>query len=140
MQIIQRAIVRSSFADMTPKASDLAHSFYEELFALDPGVKPLFTADPHRQGESLLQMIGAAVELLEQPERLNLLLQQLGQRHVGYGVRPGHYRLVGLALARSLERVLGDRCTAEVKQAWMHFCRMITRQMIAGATELKAAA
>ncbi|MGE4071286.1 MAG: globin domain-containing protein [Lysobacterales bacterium] len=140
MQIIQRAIVRSSFADMAPKASDLAHAFYEELFALDPGVKPLFNSDPHQQGEKLLQMIGAAIDLLEQPERLNLLLQQLGRRHVGYGVRRGHYRLVGLALARSLERVLGERCTAEVRQAWMRFCRLITQQMIAGAAELQAAA
>ncbi|MCB1611405.1 MAG: hypothetical protein KDI60_06550 [Xanthomonadales bacterium] len=140
MQIIQREIVRSSFAEMTPSTSALAQAFYQELFALDPGVHRLFVTDPHLQREKLLQMIGTAVDLLEDPERLKSLLQQLGRRHVGYGVRQSHYLLVGLALARSLERVLGDRCTADVKQAWMRFCRLITRNMIAGAADLTAAA
>ncbi len=48
------------------------------------------------------------------------ILQNLGRRHDGYGVRPDHYETVGAALLQTLEQGLGDEFTPEVRAAWAH--------------------
>jgi hemoglobin-like flavoprotein len=46
------------------------------------------------------------------------IIQDLGRRHVGYGVTAEHYELVGEALLWTLEQGLGDDFTPSVKAAW----------------------
>ena len=45
-------------------------------------------------------------------------IKEMGKRHVGYGVKPEHYALVGGALLWTLEKGLGADFTSEVKAAW----------------------
>jgi hemoglobin-like flavoprotein len=63
-------------------------------------------------------MLGAAVGLLERPQQLVPVLESLGKRHAGYGVRNEHYDTVGEALLWTLERGLGTLFTPEVQAAW----------------------
>jgi nitric oxide dioxygenase len=46
-------------------------------------------------------------------------VQDLGRRHVGYGVTAAHYKPVGEALIWTLEKGLGDGFTPPVKDAWV---------------------
>ncbi|MBK9655996.1 MAG: hemin receptor [Rhodanobacteraceae bacterium] len=140
MQSPTSRIVQSSFAELAPLAPQMGRIFYAELFALDPTLRTLFVGNIERQGDKLVQMIGAAVNLLDQPRRLMPVLRQLGQRHVGYGVRRSHYDVVGLALVRTLELTLGNRFTDEVRAAWIKFYRLVATTMMAAADELADAA
>ena len=63
-------------------------------------------------------MIGAAVQGLNDLPKLVPVVQQLGVRHLGYGVQDAHYATVGAALLWTLEQGLGAGFTTEVRDAW----------------------
>jgi hemoglobin-like flavoprotein len=125
----QIAQVRSSFALVQPIARQAAALFYDHLFAADPSLRALFKGDIAQQGERLMQMIGAAVGLLDKPERLLPVLHALGSRHTGYGVRPAHYDTVGAALLRTLGDGLGEAFTPDVAEAWATTYAFLAREM-----------
>lgn len=133
-------IVQQSFAQVRPLAPALARIFYRELFALDPTLRAMFVGNLDRTGDKLMQMIGAAVNLLDHPQRLAPVLRQLGMRHAGYGVQPRHYDIVGLALLRTLETGLRERWTDEVRAAWSKFYRLVATTMMHAADEVARAA
>ncbi|HSD95640.1 MAG TPA: globin family protein [Sulfuricaulis sp.] len=118
MTPIQKKLVQSSFAKVAPIAGTAAELFYSKLFALDPALKPLFKGDMKEQGRKLMRMIATAVNGLDRLEALVPAVQDLGQRHVAYGVTASHYDTVGEALLWTLERGLGPDFTSEVKDAW----------------------
>ncbi len=133
-------IVQASFAELAPLAPAAGRIFYRELFLLDPGLRTLFVGNLERQGEKLMQMIGAAVNLADQPQKLLPVLRQLGARHAGYGVRRSHYDIVGLALVRTLGLALGERFDAEVRAAWIKFYRLVATTMIDSSGDVAQAA
>ena len=132
--------VRSSFAQVEPIAAQAATMFYNNLFAADASLRPLFRGDLAHQGERLMAMIGAAVGLLERPHALLPVLRSLGARHAVYGVREGHYATVGTALLLTLEQGLGDAFTADVREAWTAMYGIVSRTMIEAAALESAAA
>ena len=67
-------------------------------------------------------------------------VQDLGRRHVGYGVNNAHYDTVGSALLWTLEQGLGAEFTANVKQSWAEAYTALAGVMkAAAATEQPAA-
>jgi hemoglobin-like flavoprotein len=112
------ALVQESFQKVATIADQAAEIFYKNLFALDPQLKSLFRADMPAQGRKLMQMIGIAVNGLKTPETIIPAVQQLGKRHVDYGVRAKDYETVGQALMLTLEQGLGADFTPPVKEAW----------------------
>jgi hemoglobin-like flavoprotein len=128
--------VRSSFALIESGAAEVATQFYGQLFQIDPGLRALFTGDMSAQGQRLMQMLGAAVALLERPGQLLPVLRQLGSRHAGYGVREAHYASVGTALIMTLEQRLGAAFTAETRAAWLKVYGLVSAEMRAGAEAL----
>jgi hemoglobin-like flavoprotein len=130
----QIQLVRHSHATLQPMASEVAERFYRSLFAADPAIAALFGGDMVRQGERLMQMIGAAVGLLDRPAQLMPVLAQLGARHAGYGVLPAHYDTVGGALLQTLADCLGPDFDDATRQAWatMYGLVSVTMQQAAG--------
>ena len=118
MTPMQKKLVQSSFAKVAPIADTAAELFYSKLFALDPALKPMFKGDMKEQGRKLMRMIATAVNGLDRIEALVPAVQDLGQRHVAYGVTAAHYDTVGEALLWTLERGLGPDFTPEVNDAW----------------------
>lgn len=114
----QVELVQTTWEKCVPIADQAAALFYGKLFELDPSLKPLFKSDIKEQGKKLMQMITAAVRGLNDLNRLVPVVQDLGRRHVAYGVKDQHYDTVGAALLWTLEKGLGDAFTAEVKEAW----------------------
>ena len=103
---------------MLPVGDTAAELFYGKLFSLDPKIKVLFKNDMRDQGRNLTAMISVAVGGLSHPERIERAVLQLGRRHAAYGVKDGHYEVVGVALLWALEKTLGEAFTVEVKEAW----------------------
>ena len=114
----QKTLVQDTFAMVAPITDQAAALFYGRLFELDPSLRPLFKADITQQGRKLMQMIGMAVNGLDNLDALVPVVEQLGARHVGYGVEESHYDTVGEALLWTLDQGLGDKFTPEVSEAW----------------------
>ena len=114
----QIELVQTSFAVIAPIADDAAALFYRRLFEIDPALRPLFRGDMADQRRKLMQMLSAAVHGLPRLDRLIPALEELGRRHVTYGVTDDHYDTVGTALLWTLEKGLGNAFTPEVKEAW----------------------
>ena len=134
-------LIRSSFEPLKPLAATVAEAFYAQLFARDPALRALFRGgDMGEQGARLMQMMAAAIELLDKPASLTPVLLRLGQRHAGYGVVEAHYASVGAALLDTLSAGLGDGFTAEVRDAWTAMYGHVARTMQEGAAQPAAMA
>lgn len=110
--------VQDSFRKVEPIAETAAAIFYAKLFEKDPSLRLLFKGDMKEQGRKLMTMLAMAVNSLTNMDAFLPVLQNLGRRHVGYGVTDGMYNTVGTALLETLEAGLGDDFTPEVKDAW----------------------
>ena len=111
-------LVQRSWRQVLPIADTAAEIFYTKLFTMDPSIKPLFKGDMKAQGRKLMTMIGSAVNGLSTLDSLVPAVQDLGRRHVKYGVKDQHYDTVAGALLWTLEQGLGDAFTKDVKAAW----------------------
>jgi hemoglobin-like flavoprotein len=63
-------------------------------------------------------VLKTAVDGLDRMAELVPVVEALGRRHAGYGVRESHYPTVAAALLWTLEQGLGDKFTPEVREAW----------------------
>ena len=66
-----------------------------------------------------MHIIGVAVHGLTSSEALIHAVQELGRRHVKYGVEAKDYETVGRALMLPLEQGLGADFTPRVREAWV---------------------
>ena len=133
----QTYLVRNSFARIAPIADHAAALFYDNLFLAQPQLRSLFrSADMTAQGAKLMQMIGAAVKLLDSPGALMPVLAKLGARHAGYNVKAVHYGMVGAALMKTLEQGLGDAFDAPTREAWATMYELVSRTMIDAAAQV----
>lgn len=115
----QTRIVRETWSQVAPIADQASQLFYDRLFEIDPSTKPLFRADGlAEQRRKLMQTLDQLVRGLDRLDDLVPVIQDLGRRHVAYGVRDAHYDSVGAALLWTLERGLGTDWTDEAKGAW----------------------
>lgn len=114
----QKQLVQTSFAKVVPISETAADLFYARLFSLDPTLKPLFKGDMKEQGQKLMRTLAVAVNGLDNLEQIVPAVQDLGSKHVAYGVEPKHYDTVGAALLWTLEQGLGAAFTKETGEAW----------------------
>lgn len=128
-------LVKQSWAQVVPIKEQAAELFYGKLFEMDPELKSLFKGDMKEQGRKLMAMIGTAVNALDKLESVVPAVQNLGRRHVDYGVKDEDYDTVGGALLWTLETGLGEAFTPEVKEAWVTVYGVLADTMKAAASE-----
>lgn len=129
----QKRLVQTSFARIVPRAEQAAKLFYGRLFEILPEVQPLFKSDLKTQGIKLFQVISFAVCSLDNLDELLPLLHDLGRRHVKYGTKSTHYAHVGDAFIWTLEKVLKDEFTPEVRAAWVDIYALMAGAMMEAA-------
>ena len=135
-----QALVRDSFAKVVPIAPQAAALFYGRLFVLDPSLKPLFKGDMTEQGRKLMATLAVVVNGLTNLETILPAASALAKRHVGYGVKPIHYPIVGEALLWTLERGLGADWTPELATAWGDAYGVLSDYMVSEAYGYSVAA
>lgn len=132
-------LVQSTFEIIAPKADAFAADFYRHLFKLDPELEPLFTrTDMATMRLMLMRMIAVTVRGLHNLPKILPELRELGTRHAGYGVLPGHFDIAGEALLHALSVHLGDAFRPEVRQSWAEVFTLIRRTMLGGFAENSA--
>lgn len=125
----QKQLVRQSFKKIIPIADTAATLFYARLFELDPTLKALFNGDMQAQGRKLMDMIAIAVRNVENLDVVLPAVEDLGRRHVAYGVTDAHYDTVAQALLDTLAKGLGADFTAEARSAWTELYQIIAGAM-----------
>lgn len=127
----QVTMVQESFEKVVPIADTAASIFYDRLFTIAPEVKPMFgNADMSEQGKKLMTTIGIAVKGLTNLEKIVPTVQNLGVKHLDYGVKKEHFAIVGEALIFTLEKGLGDDWNDELKEAWATTYQILADTMI----------
>lgn len=124
-------LLEQSFEQIKPYADDFVASFYTNLFAAHPEIRPLFAnIEMEKQQKKLLNSLVLVVENLRYPKVLEAVLDSLGARHVIYGTIPQYYPAVGQALILTFEQYLEDDWTPEHKKAWTDAYGAIAAQML----------
>jgi hemoglobin-like flavoprotein len=123
-------LLKQSFDLVAPQKEAFAEAFYNRLFTLYPQTKPLFAkADMKRQQSSLMATLAAVVKGVINGDNVTPVIEQLGVRHNGYGVKPEYYPMVGQALLETLKEILGKDWTPEIEATWTAAYQVITQTM-----------
>ena len=85
-----------------------------------------------------MSTLGLAVGSLDGLPELVPIVQDLGRRHAGYGVKDEHYDSVGQALLWTLDKGLGPDFTADVKDAWTAVYAILADTMKNAARQVAA--
>jgi hemoglobin-like flavoprotein len=88
----QRELIRTSFEQVRQHKEEASELFYEHLFAGNPELLPMFkSASARSQVNKLMQVLEYAVDHLDHWPTFMSQAEELGARHVAYGVRPDHW-------------------------------------------------
>jgi len=129
-------VLEQSFEQIKPQALQFADSFYQNLFADYPQVRPLFAhTDMTRQKQHLIAALALTIDNLHKPDLLVDSLKKMGARHVDYGTIQEHYSMVGASLLKTFSIYLGEAWTLTVQQAWQEAYDAIAKIMLEGAAE-----
>lgn len=110
--------------------------FYSKLFIANPSLRNMFPKKMDEQYTKLMDMLSVIIARLDRMDELNEDIAAMARRHVHYGVRPAHYKLVGNALLWTLRQGLGQDWTIDVEQAWTK-CYSNLADTMMRATEFK---
>lgn len=135
----QVLLVQSSFQLIAQNLEAAAMLFYDRLFQLDPSLRQMFRNTREEQARKLAHVLKVVVNGLSRPEQILPTVEELGRRHVGYGVRPQHYATVGAALLWTLQAGLAENFTPEVREAWASAYLLLASTMQKAAAEAETA-
>lgn len=131
-------LVKDSWVKVLPITETAAELFYGKLFELDPSLKPMFKGDMKEQGRKLMAILNTAVNALDKLDTIVPAVQEMGRRHVDYGVKDEHYDTVGEALVWTLGAGLKDDFTEDTKAAWIGVYTLVATTMKEAAAETAA--
>ncbi len=125
----QVELIQRSFCQIAPDTSRVADLFYDTLFELEPDTRQLFKHSMNIQGQKLMQMLYSTVAGLSDQQALVPAIQEMGRRHIGYGVKPEHFPPMTSALIFSLQQHLSSDFSPEVRDAWTEFLQWVSDVM-----------
>lgn len=130
----QQDVLRSSFRQLAAEPETTAALFYDMLFEVAPATRSLFSGDMAAQGTKMMNTLGSIVARIDEAHLLRPMLHDLAQRHVGYGVQPDHYGVLGTVLLATVQRRLGERFTPDVEAAWTRAYAGVADAMLEAAS------
>ena len=108
----------------------VADLFYTKLFTDQPALRKMFPKEMKEQYVKLIDMISVIVSRLDQLDQLTDEITAMARRHVEYGTRPAHYKMVGKALLWTLEKGHGNEWNAPLAEAWNQCYNLLADAMI----------
>ncbi len=128
-------LIRESYAQVQPRAEDVAQFFYAMLFAIAPDTRELFAVNMEVQRSRFLRALVHVIQNLDRPDELVPFLRQLGRDHRKFGVLEQHYDAMGTALVTALKQYSGASWTPQVEKAWRDAYGLIAKTMQEAADE-----
>ena len=137
----QISLVKETWGRVLPISETAAQLFYDRLFETSPQLAPMFDGvDQKAQRQKLVKAISMVVMSLEHIDTLILTIQEMGRRHLDYGVDDSHYGQVGAALLWTLKTGLGDDWSKDAETAWTNAYQLLAGTMIEAAAKASRAA
>jgi nitric oxide dioxygenase len=129
-EAIQR--LKASYAGVTATPRQLAARFYQELFAVAPGLRRLFPGDLTLLQGHFEAALALVVRNLDEVEVLRPALRDLGAQHVHWGARPEDYETARDALVVAIG-ALSRNWDATLEADWRGAITAIIVPMLEGA-------
>lgn len=114
-------IVKSTVPALKEHGLEITKTFYKNMFANNPEVKPLFNMDKQESGEqpkALAMSILASAQNIDNLPAIMPVVNKIAKIHCNVNVKPEHYPIVGKNLLIAIKEVLGDAATDEIIEAW----------------------
>jgi len=127
-----RVLVAQSMVRVRGNLSTLVSTLYDRLFTHDPSLRALFPADLADQQQKLGHMLQVAIDGLGDPARLQPVLEDLGRRHLRYGVRATHFDALERSLIEALAELDRDAWSTELDRSWRRAFAFIESAMRKG--------
>lgn len=124
------SLLKQLLARVGAHSQDAARLFYDNLFRIRPETRDLFVADIDRQGDKLFATLNAVILQIDTWSAIEHQVEQLGLRHVAYGVLTEHYVPTGQALSEMFAETLGDDFDEESEAAWNKAYDALSHAMI----------
>ena len=134
-----QALLERDIEQLTAEPGVLATTFYHHLFLIAPDLRSLFDeVDMDRQGAMLIQSLRFVIGGLDRFEELKPVLENLGYRHLEYGVKEEHYPFALEALIRTLKGHPDLELTEDREQAWRLAINKLVQAMLEGIDKVAA--
>lgn len=137
MDAHRRDLLKSTFERLRPIPKGAGLTFYGRLFELDPALRPLFGDNLENQASMFVTALNMAVLGLVEEGFVPHSVRELGARHAHYGVDESSYATFGEALLWTLEQLLGERFTPEVRDAWSEAYETLASAMKESASQAR---
>jgi nitric oxide dioxygenase len=133
----QLQLVQRTYAQAGEHIAELSAAFYDRTFTLAPELRDLFPEDMTAQRTKFTDELAEIIAAVNNLDTFVGRTRVLGARHLEYGTRSGHYRIMGEALLGALGDVLGDDMTPEAVEAWELAYNLVAETMLQGAAEAR---
>lgn len=135
----QKRLVRDSFESVQAYGISVVVLFYGRLFETAPETRALFKIDIREQSRKLEDTLRLTVSALDNFEELVPVLEELGRRHVTYGVQPYQHEKLRTALLWAFGQALGLEFDRETRAAWDQLLTLISSVMLEAAAQARPA-
>jgi len=125
----QRDELRLGLESLMPLPKSFGAQFYERLFELDPGLRPLFKGDIERQATMLTEALTTILVHLMDEGAMSEKMGELGIRHRGYGLLDRDWDTFGEALMQIIEQRLKSELPPGFRALWSETWDEIARAM-----------
>jgi hemoglobin-like flavoprotein len=126
--------LEASFDLIAPRSQEFIDRFYRRLFETAPSAKALFEhVDMETQKSSLLATLVTLRQSLRESSVIAPDLEELGGRHVEYGVKPEHFQVFGSVLLDTMAEMGGSAWRPEYTSAWAEAYKVVQAVMLQGA-------
>jgi nitric oxide dioxygenase len=122
----EQSLIKTTFAKISMRSTTFSELFLNQLFWADQSLLKLSNFPKNEMSRKFMQMMGTVMAVLDKPEELRAIMEELGLEFAAHGVKKRHYTIFGKVLLATLERVLGVNFTPEVKEAWTHLTDFLT--------------
>ncbi|XP_076464350.1 uncharacterized protein LOC143296358 [Babylonia areolata] len=138
----QKKVVLDSWRVIQKDIAHVGVVMFVGLFETHPDVQDVFlpfkgqSLDELKQSAQLkshvLRVMGTVEKCLariDEPDKLQNLLHELGAKHVLYNARIDYIDLIGPQFIRAVKPAMGDQWTSEIEAAWADLFRLISHIM-----------
>ncbi|WP_041598460.1 NO-inducible flavohemoprotein [Hahella chejuensis] len=117
----------------------ITEHFYRRLFSHNPELLNIFNSSHQHSGGqqvALFNAIAAYAKHIETPEALAGAIERIAHKHTSFNIQPAQYDIVGHHLLETLQELLGDTFTPEIRDAWAKAYQFLAGVFIAKEGEL----
>lgn len=134
----QKALVLNTWKLLVENISRVGVITFMSLFETHPDVQEVFmpfrdltreelskSTDLRAHALRVMGFVQKIVARLDEPEKAEQLLHELGKKHIMYGAKPEYVDLIGPQFVYAVKPSLEDHWTNEIEEAWLQLFRFI---------------